>query len=368
MSNSYQKFLSLKSTAGLHSPSVYELKKNLNMDIEIDACFLCNPYAFELFMTYFDKRDLKDYIKYYPPQNKFLSKLISETLNIEPNNLFVGNGAIQIIEILMNEFYGKKKCIITPTFSSYYEFDTENIVFFQTQKMNNFDIDVEELVSYCFSEKVEVLVIVNPNNPTGSVITKKNMLYLIESLPDVKIVVDESFIEFYNIDESLEQYVSQKKNLIIVRSLSKDFGIAGLRLGYCILDETMKTKIMKDYGLCWNVNGMAQIFLETLSDETFRNEYKVVKQQYNIDRDNFYNDLLKLENLKVYNSKANFFILDCYENVNQVFSSLLFDKKIYTRILNDKLHLDSSFLRIACGTREDNLKVYESLKQIENNL
>jgi histidinol-phosphate/aromatic aminotransferase/cobyric acid decarboxylase-like protein len=72
--------------------------------------------------------------------------------------------------------------------------------------------------------------------------------------------------------------------------------------------------------------------------------------------------------MKVYESHANFFIIDCGKNINDVFSFLLFEKEIYTRILNDKLHLEDTFLRVACGTEEDNNKVYDALKIIDKKL
>ena len=80
------------------------------------------------------------------------------------------------------------------------------------------------------------------------------------------------------------------------------------------------------------------------------------------------NQLSTLKTFKVYASKANFFILDCFENAEKVFSELLFEHKIYTRILNDKLHLEPSFLRIACGTKENNTNIFNALTKIENKL
>jgi histidinol-phosphate/aromatic aminotransferase/cobyric acid decarboxylase-like protein len=196
--NNYEKFLDLKSNSGLHSPSVFEIKNYLNLKIDVDACFLCNPYAFDLFIENFNKEDLTDYIKYYPPQNKILSQVLSKTLGINSEYLLLGNGAIQLIELLMREFENKKKCIITPTFSSYYEFDMENIVFFKTHKENNFKVDKKELVKFCKEHNVELLVIVNPNNPTGSIILKDDLKYIIKELHQTKIIVDESFIDFFD--------------------------------------------------------------------------------------------------------------------------------------------------------------------------
>lgn len=366
--NNYEKFLNLKSNSGLHSPSVFELKKFLNVKIDVDACFLCNPYAFDLFMENFNKNDFTDYIKHYPPQNKILSELLSKTLGINSEYILLGNGAIQLIELLMREFEGKKKCVITPTFSSYYEFDMENIVFYKTHKENNFEVDKQQLVKFCKDNDVEVLVVVNPNNPTGSIILKDDLKFIIKELYKTKIIVDESFIDFYDKNHSVEKDVYSNKNLIVIRSLSKDFGIAGLRLGYAVSDPKINENIFSKYGLCWNINGFAQFFLEIFSNENFQKDYQTAREKYLKNREIFYNQLKTLKNMVVYRSHANFFIIDCGKNINKVFSDLLFDKNIYTRILNDKLDLDDTFLRVACGNETDNEIVFDSLSEIDSKL
>lgn len=362
----YSDFLKLKSESGLHSPSVYEIQKVLGREIEVDACFLCNPYAFELFMEYYSRADLTDYIKYYPPQNATLSKNLSKALNINPDYLLIGNGAIQLIELIMREFEGKRKCLVSPTFSTYYEFDIDNISFFKTTKEENFNIDVRKLVRHCTDKKIQVLVLVNPNNPTGATLSRKDITYITKSLKHTTVVVDESFIDFYNKDQSVEQDVYTNPNLVVVRSLSKDFGIAGLRLGYGVANPKLIKNIFSKYGLCWNVNGLAHFFLQLLEKKEFTNKYETARQRYIGNRKEFYKDLKTLKIFKAYNSQANFFILDCGKYTQEVFTELLFHDGIYTRILNDKLDLEDTFLRIACGKVEDNSKVFSSLKRIES--
>lgn len=362
----YSDFLKLKSESGLHSPSVYEIQKVLGREIEVDACFLCNPYAFELFMEYYSSADLTDFIKYYPPQNVTLSKNLSKALNINPDYLLIGNGAIQLIELIMREFEGKRKCLVSPTFSSYYEFDIDNISFFKTTKEENFNIDVRKLVRHCIDKKIQVLVLVNPNNPTGATLSRKDISYITKNLKHTTVVVDESFIDFYNKDQSVEQDVYTNPNLVVVRSLSKDFGIAGLRLGYGVANPKLIKSIFHKYGLCWNINGLAHFFLQLLEDQTFLDDYEIARERYLNNRKKFFKDLQKLKLFKVYESQANFFIVDCGRHVQEVFSTLLFRDGIYTRILNDKLDLEESFLRIACGKVEDNEKVFQALKQIQS--
>jgi histidinol-phosphate/aromatic aminotransferase/cobyric acid decarboxylase-like protein len=190
------------------------------------------------------------------------------------------------------------------------------------------------------------------------------MKYIISELKDVNIIVDESFIDFYSREESLENEVFTNDKLIIIRSLSKDFGIAGLRLGYAVCSPLFKKQILDEYGLCWNINGLAQVFLELLQESNFQKEYQIAKNRYINERHDFYEKLSSLSKFKVYPSQANFFIINCFDNVDHVFESLLFKNKIYTRILNDKLHLDKSFLRIACGKKEENDVISDCLLSI----
>lgn len=363
----YQNFLKEKSKSGLHSPSPSELIKELDLTIDIDACFLCNPHAFDLYMDYYKDADLKEYMKFYPPQNNVLSKKLGEALNLNPNYIMLGNGAIQLIELILREFRQLKKCIVSPTFSTYYETDFENISFFTTTKEDNFNIDVDELINFCKAEQVEVLVLVNPNNPTGSIIEKKDIQRILRELR-IKTIVDESFIDFFNPENSVENDVYNDPNLIVIRSLSKDFGIAGLRLGYAVMNPVLKNEIFNKYGLCWNINGLAHYFIEILNQKEFLERYKEARNKYVLGRDKFFKQLSTLEKVKVYPSHANFFILDCFDNVEKLFSKLLFEKNIYTRILNDKLDLEPTFLRVACGTEEDNNKVFNALKEIESEL
>ena len=361
--SSYSKFLELKKQSGLHSPSVSEIK-GLGINIKVDSCFLCNPYAFDLFMEYFHQSSLSDYVKYYPPQNAILAKEFSSALHLNSDYVFLGNGAIQIIELILREYYGSLKCIVTPTFSTYYEYDEDNILFFKTNKEDNFKINVDDLITFANEKSIDVLVLVNPNNPTGSTLTKSEIMKIVENLDHAVVIVDESFIDFFDSDNSVEREVYDRDNLIVLRSLSKDFGIAGLRLGYSVLSPTLKEKLFEKYGLLWNINGLAHFFIQTIGDDSFKERYLTARNVYLKGRSIFFENLNKINDIKTYPSKSNFFLIEKEENIEEVFSSLLFDYGIYTRILNDKIDLDGLFLRVACGKIGDNEYIYQSLEKI----
>ena len=96
--------------------------------------------------------------------------------------MFLGNGAIQIIELILREYHSLPKCVVTPTFSTYYEYDEQNILFFKTDKEENFKINVDELIKFSRENSVKMLALVNPNNPTGSTLSKSEITKIVASL------------------------------------------------------------------------------------------------------------------------------------------------------------------------------------------
>src|SRR5688572_25744901 len=122
------KFIRLKNEAGSHSPSIFTFKQKLpELDIKVDACFLSNPYATDLFLDYFTREvintgKIRELLEFYPSQNNVISELLADFLKVPKENLFIGNGAIEIIQAVIQTYTKKKLLINIPTFSSYYEF------------------------------------------------------------------------------------------------------------------------------------------------------------------------------------------------------------------------------------------------------
>ena len=132
--------MELKEEAGSHSPSIHKLLEEFpQVRIEVDACFLCNPYAFDLFYGKLKDTNLEKYIKFYPPQNEEVAENISEFIKVPSDHILVGNGAIEIIEQLIGNYCKHAKVgIILPTFSTYYESATFQPVYYELNAKNNF--------------------------------------------------------------------------------------------------------------------------------------------------------------------------------------------------------------------------------------
>jgi len=358
----YAEFKRLKSESGNHSPSVFKLLKSFpEVSIKIDACFLCNPYAFNIFFSEFSQADLENYVKFYPPQNHEVAENIAAFRGLPADRILVGNGAIELIEHFVR---GKRAVFPLPTFSSYYEqLEGKSYMHpYELKPENDFALDIDDFIKHIKSANPNLVILVNPNNPTGTLVSREDVIRLHQALrKDQRLIVDESFIDFAT-DESVEQYSLSYNNIIIIRSLSKDFGIAGLRLGYAVLPPGMVNDCLKS-GFLWNSNGIAYYFTELLADAAFQKRYTKAKKDYNNARDDFYQELISL-GLDVIPSQANFFMVRTPEDPGLYFSKLLYTHGIYTRILNDKWGLEGNWIRIASKDRKENRQMLHAIRKI----
>ena len=208
-------------------------------------------------------------------------------------------------------------CVILPTFSSYYEFanaDTE-IVYFYLKKENNFKLDVTEYIKFIKDNDIKNAVIINPNNPNGGYLSVEELQELIEGLSYLdNLIIDESFIHFAyeNIDLyqiSNEELVTKYPNLCVVKSMSKDFGVAGIRAGYGVM-SVEKVNALLTNGYLWNVSGLADYFFKVYSEPSFQNAYDVVRKKYIMNTLMFLTEVNGLSNVKSYPSRANFALIE----------------------------------------------------------
>lgn len=369
----------LKKTSGTHSPSISTIQDNIkDFHVEIDGCFLSNPYATNLFMDNFNKDLIKtgkirDLLEFYPPQNQVVSKSLEKVLNIPSKNIFVGNGAIEIIQAVIHKFVKRKICVIIPTFSSYYEFveNDKELIYYHLKKDNEYKLDAEDYVKFIKQNKPDTIVIINPNNPNGAYLSNKDFHYLLSELSFVEnIIIDESFIHFAYDDDNLdllssEDLVLENKNLIIIKSMSKDFGIAGLRAGYAIMNENRVSSLLKN-GFLWNVSGLTDYFFRLYSQNKFISDYEKIRKKYIVHTNHFFNELKSINEINVLPSKANFALVELNNGMSssEFFIDLLVDHKIYVRDCSDKIGLDGEYVRIASRSFDENEIIINSIRKM----
>jgi len=372
-----KKLEDLKNEAGSHSPSVITFKQKLpEVEIKVDACFLSNPYATDLFIEYFDEEiinsgKIRDLLESYPSQNGIIAEILAGFLKINPKNIFIGNGAIEIIQAVIHNFTQRKIMVNIPTFSSYYEYVKEGIevVYNELSKQDNYHLDVDRYIESVKCHRPDTIVLINPNNPNGAYTKVKDVQRMLEELSFVtNIIIDESFIHFAYENEnyqlvSLTHLVSKYPNLIVIKSMSKDFGIAGIRAGYGIMKAEYVSALLNN-GYLWNSNGFAEYFFRLYTRNDFALKYDKVRIKYIIETLDFINELKQLPSIKVYPSMANFVLVELSEGIRSVdfVSKLLITYGIYVRTCDDKIGLEGQFIRLASRSKTENDYIIQSLK------
>jgi histidinol-phosphate/aromatic aminotransferase/cobyric acid decarboxylase-like protein len=369
----------LKAAAGSHSPSIKTLLVELGLhELQVDACFLSNPYATDLFMArlardLLDTKKIRDCLEYYPSQNSVLAARLSEHLNVDPSMLFIGNGAIEVIQAVLHRFGGQKIVVNLPTFSSYYEFarEDQSVYYYMLKKEENFQLDIDRYIGFIERCRPDTIVIINPNNPDGSYVKRHDLEHILDNIGWVKnIVIDESFVHFaYEGGQSYIPYhhhlLDRYRNLIIIKSMSKDFGLAGLRLGYSIMSPDKVSSLLRN-GYLWNSNGLAEYFVQILNDPGFYADYEKVRLKYLHSTEDFFSKISQLPHIVAYPSRANFVLIELLEGIKAktLTAKLLFTHGVYIRNCNDKIGLEGEFVRIAARSDTENKKIIDALGQI----
>ncbi len=372
-----QKILKLKRDAGSHSPSIFTFKQKLpELKIKVDACFLSNPYATDLFLDYFNNEILstgkiRDLLEFYPSQNDVIAETLEHLLGITKDHIFIGNGAIEIIQAIIHDIKGGKVVIPIPTFSSYYEFVHQNVetVFYKLNKDKDYILDVEDYIHFIKKEKPTAAVLINPNNPNGAFLTVAEITHILDELTELNtVILDESFIHFAYENENFEpvtvsKFIDNYKNLVIVKSMSKDFGIAGLRAGYGVMHPDRVKKLLSN-GFLWNSNGLAEYFFNLYTRADFLEDYEKVRIRYIKETQSFIDDLREIKDLRVYPSKANFVLLELppHYDSDDFVAEMLVEYGIYLRTGSDKIGLEGQFIRLASRTKQENNYILDSFK------
>ncbi|NLA37456.1 MAG: histidinol-phosphate aminotransferase family protein [Actinobacteria bacterium] len=373
------KLVALKAESGSHSPSLLTLREELpDLEINVDACFISNPYATQLFLDYFktellDTGAIRDVLEFYPSQNQVIAALLAGHLGIDAERVFVGNGAIEIIQAVVHTFAKRKVLVTLPTFSSYYEFaeGRVDVAFHTLRKEEDFRLDPAEYLEVVKREKPDLITLINPNNPDGSYIPYEDLLSILRDLPaEVTAVVDESFIHFafedLNLDiRSVISHCEEFPNLIVVKSMSKDFGVAGIRAGYAVMHPDRVAGLLQN-GFLWNSNGLAEYFFRLYTRKDFLAQYDIVRKQYILETQLFYRQLEKVKGLHVYPSMANFALVELVDGstADELMQHLLVRHGVYVRTCSDKIGLDGEFLRIASRGLRENQQIIEALTDV----
>ncbi len=320
----------------------------------LDFCYLVNPF--------FPPEKMKDEFSvnagilttHYPSGLDEQNSLASRLFGVSEKFLTVGNGASEIINAVAEIFKGRKTVIIEPTFDEY----TRRFSNVEKLCLKNFRASGEDLTSLIVSNKVFILI--NPDNPTGRYFSVNEILSLaLKMRKEGKfLVLDESFVDFSDggeknsllRDEVLEDF----PNMIVVKSISKSYGVPGVRLGLAACSDPKIISFIKDYVSVWNVNSFAEFFLQTAVK--YKEEYRLACEKVSIERRSFINSLEKLSWIEPYPSQANY-VFCSLEGVkaSRLAARLLSDYMIFIKDCTGKDGIKGGeFVRIAVKKPEEN--------------
>jgi len=307
-----------------------------------------------------------DRLSHYPdPECKEAKKEISGYFRIDYENIILGNGSTELIYLIVQALKPKKVLIPVPTFCEYERALNNNNVsinFYRLKEKQEFLLSMEEIIPQLAG--IDLVFLCNPNNPTGTFLPKKEMLTLIKEVQKRKtfLALDEAFIDLYE-EESLIKEVKNYDHLIILRSLTKFYGLPGLRIGFGVGSSKL-IKEIEIQKISWSVNCLAQIAVrEILRDEKFISKSKSFLLE---EKEFFYQELSNIEGLKVHKPSANFIFIKLLGDISsKMFQNKLAKKGMLIRDCSNFRGLgEGKFIRLAVRTRKENIKLLKELKLI----
>lgn len=336
----------------------------------LDYCYLVNPYFRSSAIIDEMEANFRTLIGEYPSGMKVNTLCASKCWGVREEWIVPGNGAAELIKALMENLTGKLG-VIRPTFEEYpNRYDKQQLVAFVPQNAD-YRYSADDLIAFFGANPVETLLLINPDNPTGNFIPRADVLRLAAwcEQQGIRLVVDESFVDFavgYPENTLLSDAVLQQyPHLVVMKSISKSYGVPGIRLGIlCAADNALIARIKKQVSI-WNINSFAEFFMQIYSK--YEKDYHRACFRFIEERSRFEALLREVPFLRVIPSEANYFLCEVKSpfSARELVLLALKHHNILLRDCSDKVGLDGKqYLRIAVRSHEDNDRLIAVLKQI----
>ena len=315
------------------------------------------------------RNHVHDLIETYPVGQDALAGLVGLVINQPAQRIVVGNGASELIKIISGHLC-KQLIIPEPSFNEYANAAPEGKVTGFALKPPFFQLDVDEFAAEALRCRADVAVVVSPNNPTSLLVPKADLRRLARKLAgqDCLLIVDESFIDFVEDRDqaTLENEVAEHGNMAVIKSMSKAYGICGLRLGYLLTANQGLATALRNKVPIWNINGFAEAFLRLLP--RYRQDFIESCQKVRSDRDELYRSLASIPGVTAYKPDANFVFCRLPDEAMsgpEVTRRLFIEHNIYIKhCVGKPLPEPARYLRIASRTKPENHKLVEALRSV----
>ena len=334
----------------------------------LDYCYLVNPY--------FPSRRLKDEMKAnfetllteYPSGMYVNSLLAGKCFGVRQEFIVPGNGAAELIKSLMENLKGRLG-VIYPTFEEYPNRRSADNLEIYVPQTEDFHYTADDVMSYFSTHQVDNLLIINPDNPSGNYIPYDDVLRLASwaSEKDIRLVIDESFVDFASEfpentllnNDILERY----PDMIVVKSISKSFGVPGLRVGILASEDTVLIAMIKKDVSIWNLNSFAEFFMQIYTKHEA--DYRKAAGKFMAERERFKALLDEIPFLKIFDSQSNYFLCEVLPpyTSHALAVSLLKNHNILIKDCSTKKVFDGrNYIRLAIRNMADNDMLVSALK------
>ncbi|MER5508357.1 histidinol-phosphate transaminase [Streptomyces sp. NPDC002766] len=358
-----------RSTAA-HSPSMAALAREGGDGAgPIDFCIPCNPYFPTPAMFEEMSARLRDIITYYPSSADTITAELCSLLQLPPQCVAMGNGSTELITWIDHLLVRESLAIPVPTFGRWTDQPMETgkrVDMFPLQESSGFALDLAQYAEFIRKRGTRVAVVCNPNNPDGGYLQKQSLVQFMDAMADLDlVVVDESFLEFADAEAepSVVQEAMIRPNVVVLRSLGKNFGLHGIRFGYLVANPALAGKVRSMLPK-WNLNSFAEHVVFMLKEHGA--EYAQSLQQVRRDRLDMAGQLSALPGLTVYPSQGNFLFvrLPVGAEGTVVRDRMLTEHRILVRECGNKIGSSSRFLRLVVRPQTDVRRLVSGMEQV----
>ena len=333
----------------------------------LDFCYLVNPYFPTERMRNELRASFDTLLSEYPSGMKVNTLLMSKYFNIYQDYVCIGNGAAELIKTLMEQLTGKLG-VVYPTFEEYPNRKDKNTLVLYIPNNRDFRYTVKELEEYFEDKDISSLLLINPDNPSGNFISCEDVLSLATwaKIRNIRLIVDESFVDFSMGSVSntllLNSILDSFSNLVVIKSISKSYGVPGLRLGVLATSDASLVQIIRKDVAIWNINSIAEYYMQIFGK--YEKDYLEACQKFIAERERFYMELQKIPFLRVIPSKANYFLCEIMEKYSssELVGALLESANILIKDCSMKFGFEhKNYIRIAVRNEQENNKLLSAL-------
>ncbi len=333
-----------------------------------DYCYLVNPY--------FPTKQMIDKMKYFYdellfnyPSGQKIEKICASRMfdNVNEDNILIGNGAAELINNL-RYIVGKRIGLTIPSFNEYVRCFPDCEITYINSSDDNYRLSLDKIIDKL--DDVDTMIIISPDNPSGSCLKYEEVIEILDIAKEKnkQVIFDESFMDFANNNYTLidDDILNKYSDLVVIKSISKSYGVPGLRLGVLASGNEKYIKTINNNLPVWNINSFAEYFLQIIN--IYKKDYIEGCKKIKEERDRFYKELIKIKDLYIYPSEANYFMCKLLSgSANELAEYLLDNNKILIKVLNGKNGFDDGeYIRIAIKSTIDNDYLVKSIKEYYN--